>query len=109
VTNVPDMNSDELEEELVDYDYDYELTEREKAEMEILEKEMEGKIRALEPHMNFTDGTTTNMTTDDNSGEDFEATIAKLFEGKALATEETDEVIQEDMNARRVKKQPAEA
>ncbi|CAD6272314.1 unnamed protein product [Miscanthus lutarioriparius] len=97
------------EEELVDYDYDYEPTEREKAEMEILEKEMEGKIRALEPHMNFTDGTTTNMTTDDNSGEDFEATIAKLFEGKALATEETDEVIQEDMNARRVKKQPAEA
>jgi len=33
--------SDEMDEELLDYDYDYEPSEQEKAEMELYEKELE--------------------------------------------------------------------
>jgi hypothetical protein len=79
------VRSEELEEELVDYDEDYEPTEQEKAEMELyeeleaqeaqqqreqmelLEKEFKVRMEKLEAVMNFIEGAISNMQIDDEN------------------------------------------
>jgi hypothetical protein len=97
------MRSEEMDEELVDYDGDYELTEQEKAEMEpyekeladqeeneqrahmaLLEKKIEERTQQLGPVMNFTKGATSNMN-EDVLNEESEEEITKELEEKQVS------------------------
>lgn len=95
----PTIPSEEMEEELLDYEEDYEPTEREKAEMEqyekeleaqeaqqqkaemeLLEKQIEERAMKLSDVMNFSMGATSNMNLGSEvtvTGEDLEDALAK--------------------------------
>jgi len=116
--------SEEMEEELLDYDDDYVLTEQDKAEiemyekelenqdaqkqkdeMELIEKRIENRTEKLEKFMNFSEGATSNMINEENIESEGEA--FPIDKQDNISSEKQKESDKEGWMLREVISQPA--